>query len=400
MTAKGMQASGMKVWHFSEMAYHPAWEQLGDSYRVVIPNRLFDPKIGADLYHRYLDEWALCDELGINIMTNEHHATATCADSVCTIPMAILARETKQVRLLALGMPIGNRNDPIRVAEEYATIDVISRGRLDMGFVKGVPFEISPANTNPAELMERFWEAHDLILKALTSHDGPFNWEGAHFQYRSVNVWPRPWQQPHPPVWTPVGSPGSATEAAARGITIGVLNTGWVRTPAIFEAYRKSAAAAGRDMRLDKLAYMALIGLGDTREEGWRKADQILGYSRTSGIVAPQFQNPPGYVAAGLNAQMLKTGGAAMARATRVQTKDGRPINARTMQVEEAIDAGLVFAGTPDDVWDQLHAFYNHVGGFGHLLMMGQGGHLDHADTVANLTMFSKEVLPRLVELG
>src|SRR5215831_16918710 len=136
----------MKVWHFSEMAYHPAWPELRDSYRVVIPSRLYDPKIGADLYHRYLDEWALCDELGINIMTNEHHATATCADSVCTIPMAILARETKKVRLLALGMPIGNRNDPIRVAEEYAMIDVISRGRVEMGFVKGVPFEISPAN--------------------------------------------------------------------------------------------------------------------------------------------------------------------------------------------------------------------------------------------------------------
>ncbi|MGA8381237.1 MAG: LLM class flavin-dependent oxidoreductase, partial [Stellaceae bacterium] len=215
----------MKVWHFSEMAYHPAWEHLGDSYRVVIPSRLYDPKIGADLYHRYLDEWALCDELGINIMTNEHHATATCSDSVCTIPMAILARETKKVRLLALGMPIGNRNDPIRVAEEYAMIDVISRGRLEMGFVKGVPFEISPANTNPADLSERFWEAHDLILKAMTSHDGPFNWEGRHFQYRSVNVWPRPYQQPHPPVWTPVGSTESATEAAARGMVIGVLNT-------------------------------------------------------------------------------------------------------------------------------------------------------------------------------
>ena len=121
----GSEAKGMQVWHFSEMAYHPAWPHLTDTYRVLIPSRLYDPKVGADLYHRYLDEWALCDELGINIMTNEHHATATCADSVCTIPMAILARETKKVRLLALGMPIGNRNDPIRVAEEYATLDVI-----------------------------------------------------------------------------------------------------------------------------------------------------------------------------------------------------------------------------------------------------------------------------------
>jgi alkanesulfonate monooxygenase SsuD/methylene tetrahydromethanopterin reductase-like flavin-dependent oxidoreductase (luciferase family) len=347
----------MHTWHFSEMAYHPAWEHLDDSYRVIIPSRLYDPKVGADLYHRYLDEWALCDELGINIMTNEHHATATCADSVCTIPMAILARETKKVRLLALGMPIANRENPIRVAEEYS------------------------------------------ILKAMTSHDGPFSWEGTHFHYRSVNIWPRPYQQPHPPVWMPVGSAGSAIEAAARGITIGTLNTGWARTPGIFEAYRKTAAETGHPATHDKLAYMALIGVGRTREEGWRRADQILDYSRTSGIVAPQFANPPGYVAPAMAAQAIK-GSATTARATRLQTRDGKPINPRTVGVEDAIGAGLVFAGTPDDVWDQLKSFYDHVGGFGHLLMMGQGGHISHEDTVDNLTLFSKEVLPRLAELG
>ena len=70
------------------------------------------------------------------------------------------------------------------------------------------------------------------------------------------------------------------------------------------------------------------------------------------------------------------------------------------MSVDEAIDAGLTFAGTPDDVFDQLRAFYDHVGGFGHLLMMGQGGLLGHEDTVANLTLFSKEVLPRIEHLG
>jgi alkanesulfonate monooxygenase SsuD/methylene tetrahydromethanopterin reductase-like flavin-dependent oxidoreductase (luciferase family) len=198
----------------------------------------------------------------------------------------------------------------------------------------------------------------------------------------------------------PVGSPGSAAEAAERGITIGVLNTGWARTPAIFDAYRKKAHEAGRKPTPDKLAYMALIGVGNTRKEGKRRADQILGYSRTSGIVAPQFANPPGYVPAPGAAQLLKGGGAMAARATRVQRKDGTPINPRTMSVEDAIDAGLSFAGTPDDVYDQLRAFYDHVGGFGHLLMMGQGGYISHEDTVDNLTLFSKEVLPRLSELG
>ena len=164
-------------------------------------------------------------------MTNEHHATATCADSVCTIPMAILARETKKVRLLALGMPIGNRNDPIRVAEEYSMLDVISRGRIEMGFVKGVPFEISPANTNPADLMERFWEAHDLILKAMTSHDGPFNWEGR----ISITARSMSGRGPGSSRIRRYGCRSAAPAARWRrpsaGMTIGVLNTGWVRTP-------------------------------------------------------------------------------------------------------------------------------------------------------------------------
>ena len=122
---------------------------------------------------------------------------------------------------------------------------------------------------------------------------------------------------------------------------------------------------------------MALIGVGTTREEGRRRADQILGYSRTSGIVAPQFMNPPGYAPAAQSAQALKTSGAGGFRAGRIQSRDGRNIDPRKMTVEDAIDAGLGFAGTPDDVFDQLRAFYDHVGGFGHLLMMGQGGLLE-----------------------
>ena len=69
----------------------------------------------------------------------------------------------------------------------------------------GVPFEIMPANSNPVRMNERQWEAMDLIVKAWTNHDGPFSHEGRFFHHRNVNIWPRPWQQPHPPVWIPGG---------------------------------------------------------------------------------------------------------------------------------------------------------------------------------------------------
>jgi alkanesulfonate monooxygenase SsuD/methylene tetrahydromethanopterin reductase-like flavin-dependent oxidoreductase (luciferase family) len=390
----------MQVWHFSELAYHPGWKELGTQLRNVIPSRVCDPKVAADLYHRYLDEWALCDALGLNIMINEHHATATCIDSVGTIPMAILARETKKARLLCLGMPIGNRMDAVRVAEEYAMLDVISRGRIEMGFVKGAPFEVTPANSNPATLMERFWEAHDLILKALTTHDGPFNWEGKHYHYRQVNVWPRPYQQPHPPVWLTVNSPESAFVGGEKGYVIGVLNSGYNRTPSIYEAYRKGAAGKGRKVGLDRFAYMAMVGVGKTREEGYRRADQILDYSRTSRLVGAQFSFPPGYQSVAAHAQALRQPGYGSGVAMRnMQLRNGGQVDVFKATVDEFIDAGIAFAGTPDDVFRQMKEFYDHVGGFGHLLMMGQGGHISHEDTVDNLTMFSKEVLPRLSEL-
>ena len=91
--------------------------------------------------------------------------------SSVAIGLAVLARITKRARLLVLGYPIGHRPDPLRAAEELSTIDVISRGRLDMGFIKGIPYEIAASNRNPTELMERFWEAHDFIIKAMTTHD-------------------------------------------------------------------------------------------------------------------------------------------------------------------------------------------------------------------------------------
>jgi len=78
--------------------------------------------------------------------------------------------------------------------------------------------------------------------------------------------------------------------------------------------------------------------------------------------------------------------------------RNGRLVETDRATVEDFIDAGICFAGTPDMVVEQMKAFWGHVGGFGHLLMMGQGGHITHEDTVDNLTMFSKEVLPRLAQ--
>ncbi|MET0633393.1 MAG: LLM class flavin-dependent oxidoreductase, partial [Xanthobacteraceae bacterium] len=164
----------MKAWHFSENAYPylpPADEY--ESIRVSLPNRIYDPSKGAALYDRYIDEWLVAEDEGVEIMLNEHHQTATCVDPAAPLVLAALARLTSKARLLILGNPVANRRQPVRVAEEMAMVDILSKGRLECGFVRGVPYEVLPANSNPVRMNERQWEAMDLIVKAWTSHDGP-----------------------------------------------------------------------------------------------------------------------------------------------------------------------------------------------------------------------------------
>ena len=252
----------MKAWHFSETAYPylPPVDTYS-SIRVTLPNRHYDPEKGAALWDRYLDEWCVADDEGVEVMLNEHHQTATCVDPAAPLVLAALARVTKKARLLILGNPIANRRQPVRIAEEMAMADVLSRGRVEVGFVRGVPWEVAAANSNPVRMNERHWEALDLIIKAWTAHDGPVSHEGRFFHHRMINIWPRPYQQPHPPIWVSTTSPSGAARVGARGFVQATFLTGYDGTRGVFDAYRKGWREAGRGntVPLDRLAYAALV---------------------------------------------------------------------------------------------------------------------------------------------
>lgn len=398
----------MHVYHFSEQPYHAVWEIETDSLRVTLPNRLCDPAIASRTINERLDEWVLCDELGLDIMVNEHHSSATCLSASATIPLAMLARQTRRARLLGLGFPVAMRPDPVRLAEEIAYIDVVSGGRLDIGFPKGAPYEVSPTNANPVKITERYWDAHDLVLRALSHQDGPFSWESEWHHYRQVNIWPRPYQDPHPPVFVTGGSPGTARSVGERGHVLVTILGGW-NAQKLYDIYRRRAVEVGREFPgVDRFGYCALLGVGATEAEGQRRLNEIAGYFRTTSIVGEAFMNPPGYMPPAANAEWLKrnqTRGRAGAHFP-AMTRDGRRLNIGSgagtglgVTAAEMVDAAIGFAGTPDQVYDQIVAFLEHSGGIGNLMLMGQGGELSHADAQANLTLFAREVLPRLQEL-
>ena len=389
----------MRIYQFTELGYGPAWEGENDSLRISIPNSRFDPDLGADILNDCFDFWMACDELGFDIMVNEHHSTATCLSISPSMSLSVLARQTKNARLLALGSAIANRPDPVRVAEELAWVDVLSRGRLDCGLVRGAPTEVQPTMSNPVRQIDRFWEAHDLILKCFEHHDGPFNWEGDYYNYRQVNIWPRPYQQPCPPIWI-TGTTRANADRIAKERHVGVAFFGAPKAKQFVDWICESAANYGWTPDPYKFGYLGIVAVGKTEEEGHRRGKQILEYLRTATIVAEEWRNPPGYQPLETNKAMLAKPPASGAffSGFMMKTRNGKSVSFADATMEDMADAGIIFSGTPDQVFEQIRDFDDYVGGIGNLCTMMHGGSLPQDDALKNIELFAREVHPRLKE--
>jgi len=405
----------MDVWFHNENPYPFVPQEVldrADSVRGSLPNRYCDPKIAADLFEEVLDEFLLCDAEGLNVVAIEHHAGINSLFGANPLILGILARQTRKARILSLGTLISLRPDPVRVAEEYATADVISRGRLEIGFVKSGGSEMASNNANPVTNIERYWEAIDLVTKALTHRAGPFSWEGKHFTHRHVNIWPPPWQEPHPRMWAATGDPETATEVGRRGMVNVLVLRGADGTKRAWGAYRGARVEAGLPpVTSDHFGYAALLYVGDTHEEGLRVGSKLLWFLNTSLKSAPQYGRfLPGAVPPELAPQVYRTVPKPSAGASggyggglAVKPVSSAIQNARTLigvNTEEAMARGILFAGSPDTVYQQIMNFYDEVGPFGHLVMVGRSGFMTHAEAEKGIKLFAKEVLPRLREIA
>ena len=389
----------MQAWYLNENPYPfvpPHVLDAAESVRGSLPNKYCDPKIAADLFQEALDEYLLCDDVGINVVSNEHHAGINCLIGASPLVLGILARQTRNVRILSLGTLITVRTDPVRVAEEYATADVISRGRLEIGFVKSGGSEMASGNANPIGIVDRFWEAIDLILKTLSHREGPFSWEGKYFTHRHVNIWPGPWQQPHPPLWAATGDPTTSAELGRRGIVNVMVFRTAEETARAWGAYRKARADAGLpEPGPDRFGHTAFVYTADTDEEGVRVGSKLLWFLNTGLRSAPQYSKfLPGAVPAALAPALYTT-----------KPRPGVPAAARPaagligITADQAMAKGLMFAGNPDSVYRQIREHRERVGPFEHLVLASRSGFMTHGEATKGLKLFAKEVLPRLREL-
>ena len=350
-----------------------------------------DPAVAAQTYAEHLEAWEELDRLGYDgVGFNEHHTSPYGLMNSPNLMAAAAAQRTKNLKLLIYGncLPL---HQPLRLAEELAMIDCLSNGRLISGFARGIPREYEVHNVSMAESRARFEEAYDIVLKAWT--EDVFSYAGQFWSYKDVAIWPRPVQQPHPPVSIPVtGSQESLEWAAARNIPItpGAATLG-LREDAI----RYYAAALGRHghaVTADSVWIPANVYLADSKEQAIKENAPYHLYFNTTlyshgNVTETALQRQAGYVSDSAKAYVREENLKAYARSR----EDFRKM---TFQDVERAAQNLPW-GSADEVTQRLIRAAEHAGA-GTILVSLNRGAMPHDLFLNQIRRFAKEVLPAL----
>jgi alkanesulfonate monooxygenase SsuD/methylene tetrahydromethanopterin reductase-like flavin-dependent oxidoreductase (luciferase family) len=388
----GRREDWMKFHWFHLMPYPALPEDFKQRYRSVWidpPAReLYDPAIGCQAYNDYLDELEHADQEGFDgICVNEHHANAYGLMPSPNLMAAALARRTSNAKLVVMGNSVALYDPPIRVAEEMAMLDVLSGGRLVAGFPVGTPMDTAYAmGQNPVTLRDKYREGVGLVLRAWSS-DKPFAFNGRHTQLRYVNPWPRPMQQPHPPVWIPGGGSIETWDWCAENDFLYAYLSyfGYRQAQTAMAGYWQAVERAGRDpnpYRAGFLQFIAVAEDDDHAEELYGEA-ALYFYERCMHLY-PGYTSPPGYsTPATLRSRM---GGQVR------QAAQGQP---GPLTWKRIVDSGFIVAGSPARVTEQVSDMADSLN-VGHLMLLLHFGNLKKETVLYNTRRFAREVAPAL----
>src|SRR5215831_16244653 len=359
----------MKVSYF-ETARYLAPRKLPAEWPV--PPGAYDRQAGAQSYRGMIERLQYVEALGFDwVSVAEHHYSPHRLTPAPVVSAAHLAAFSRNMKIAVLG-PIVSQSNPVQVAEELAMLDNLMPGRLVVGLLRGVTGEYLTYGLNPKEARERTTEAMELILKAWTEPQ-PFGWQGRHFQFRTVSVWPRPLQQPLPPTYS-LGTSAESCEFAARH-QIG-LGVSFAPFPVVAKAtryYREECARHGWEPAPEQMLYRANILIAETDDE----AHDLLERQRNS--PAPFPMRPPVRVA------LLQLDRRNVA---------GEP---RTPPVGGMLPTS--FYGSPDTVVAQIEQCREEVGVGVLDLAFQNPGAPDTGRLMQSLELFAEKVLPRIREV-
>lgn len=381
----------MKVFIFHLMPYADLDLSALPQHRapwVVLPNSYFDPRKGHELYNRYLDELEMAAELGFDgVSVNEHHQNAYGLMPSPMVMASALSRRTRDAKIAILGNAFGLRDHPLLLAEEHAMLDCITGGRLITGMVRGIGAEYYSLGANPAFSHARFQEAHDLVVQAWTK-PGPFAFEGKFYNFDYVNVWPRPYQQPHPPIWAPSTGSTETIEWAAHPSRKYVYLQAYSPAKSVvryLNYYRQAAQGMyGYTASSEQIGWSVPVYVADTDEQARREAAVHIEVLFNKLLRLPfEMMFPPGY----LSPTSLKN-----------MRTHKRSVTGQEHTVDTLIEQGIICCGSPDTVRERIMETHRLLG-FQNLLALMQFGTLPRDLTERNIRLFTREVLPALREL-
>ena len=383
----------MKVHSFHLMPYPDLPEDFRERYRSVyidIPSELYDPARGHEAYNDYLDELEYAANLGFDgVCVNEHHSNAYGLVPSPNLMAATLARRTRNAGLVVLGNSIALYNPPTRVAEEFAMLDVISGGRLVAGMPLGTAMDTNYAYGQvPVTLREKYHEAHDLIVRAWTEPE-PFAFNGKYTQLRYVNVWPRPIQKPHPPIWVPGGSsPETWDWVVEMDYLYAHLSlSGHSSARRTLSNYYSLVEKAGNEPNPYRVGMTQAVFVADSDDEAEELYSEAVSYFYDKCLyIYRGFADVPGYRSRRAVEMGLAQQGFGLT--------DG---SARSgpLTWKDRVEQGSVVAGSPEHVTEQLREIVKELG-VGHLMCLLQLGNLSRERTLRNIQLFAEKVLPNL----
>ena len=166
----------MQVFTFD---FVPYGKDLTGRLKYPVGRENYESEVAAKTYENHVEQFQLMEEVGFDgVCLNEHHGSPYSLDNSPNVFLAYVAAKTKRLKLAMAGNLLPLHGHPLRVAEELAMLDNLTRGRIIAGFVRGIPREYLALSIPLREGRPRFEEALDVILKAWTNdllnHDGQF----------------------------------------------------------------------------------------------------------------------------------------------------------------------------------------------------------------------------------
>jgi alkanesulfonate monooxygenase SsuD/methylene tetrahydromethanopterin reductase-like flavin-dependent oxidoreductase (luciferase family) len=387
----------MKVYVFDLLAYGHQFEEFKADRMIPypLPGKHFDRETAARTYYEHLEVWSEMDKLGFDgVGLNEHHTTPHGLMNSPNMMAAVAAQHTKNLKFLILGnlLPLHN---PLRIAEELAMADVLSHGRIISGFARGVPREYKVYRVPMSESRARFEEAFEIIMKAW--NDETFSYEGKFWTYKDVSIWPRPYQQPHPPVWAPfTGSKETIEWAAKYDLNAVIHPQKQGLTEDIVGYFAKCLAQHGHKLTPDHLCLTLDAWVADDKKTALEQyGPYYLYFNQTlwhHGSLpeknAPSLKDS-GYVSSSAHDYVRPENRAAA-------LVDREKIRNMTMaDIEARVSSNDLAWGRPNEVAERLIEAAEAAGTNSLLLQMNLGA-LPHELFIEQIRRFGKEVLPKL----